>query len=52
MADPLVSAAQRRLLGDLQDNMRFTIEFRAPPPGSTVDAMLPFAEPITDLTLS
>jgi hypothetical protein len=52
MPNPLVSPAQRRVLGDPQDNMRFTIECRAPPPGSTADAMLPFAEPITDLTLS
>jgi hypothetical protein len=50
--EPLVSAAQRRLMCDPQENIRFTIEFRAPPPGSTVDVILPFAEPITDLTLS
>jgi hypothetical protein len=50
--EPLVSPAQRRLMCDPQDNMRFTIEFRAPPPGSTVDVIVPFAEPITDLTLT
>jgi hypothetical protein len=50
--EPQVSPAQGRILCNPNDNMRFTIEFRAPPPGSTVDVIVPFAEPITDLTLS
>jgi hypothetical protein len=49
---PLVSPAQGRLLCNPRDAIRFSIEFKAPRPGSTVDVFVPFAEPIRDLTLS